>query len=190
MFAFINNFVLLFAESHNSTGGGFMEGYNHFFNIPGFEAWKFINLGIFIAFMIYVLRKPLSSSFKEKRDAIRADLIRAEAEKQDAMSKLTGIEGKLAQVSTEKIGILEKAKAEAQSEKDRLADQTANDVSRLKQQTDAELARLATQSRALLRRFSAEESIRLAEEKLRSQIDAASDSRLVKAGIQEIGGLN
>jgi len=41
-----------------------------------------------------------------------------------------------------------------------------------------------------LRRFSAESSIRLAENKLRSQIGAADDARLIRAGIQEIGGLN
>jgi len=41
-----------------------------------------------------------------------------------------------------------------------------------------------------LRRFSAEEIIRLAEEKLRAQIDGDKDARLVKASISEIGGLN
>ena len=64
------------------------------------------------------------------------------------------------------------------------------EVERLRQQTEAELTRLANQSRAELRRFSAEESIRLAEEKLRAQIDGGVDARLVKASIQEIGGLN
>jgi F0F1-type ATP synthase membrane subunit b/b' len=58
------------------------------------------------------------------------------------------------------------------------------------EQTEGELARLDNQALMELRRFSAEESVRLAEEKLRARIDAGNDSRLVKANIQEIGGLN
>ena len=79
---------------------------------------------------------------------------------------------------------------EAAAEKKRVAAETRHDVERLREQTESELARLSHQTRAELRRFSAEESIRLATEKLRLQIDGKEDSRLVKAGIQEIGGLN
>ena len=61
---------------------------------------------------------------------------------------------------------------------------------RLRQQSEAELSRLSGLSRVELRRFSAEESIRLAEEKLRAQIDDDRDARLVRSSIQEIGGLN
>jgi hypothetical protein len=42
----------------------------------------------------------------------------------------------------------------------------------------------------MLRRFSAEESIRLAEEKIRRDINEEQDARLVQANIQSIGGLN
>jgi len=174
------------------SGGesGFTHFYNQYFNVPGFEAWKFLNLAIFIALMVYVAKKPLSEAFKAKRDQIRSELIKAEAEKKDALSKLTAAEAKLAQLETEKENVLKKAKEEAEYEAKRLADQTQVEADRLRQQSEAELARLSGQTRAELRRFSAEESIRLAEEKLRSQIDGGTDARLVKASIQEIGGLN
>ena len=100
------------------------------------------------------------------------------------------VEAKLAELEAEKQEILKNAKAEADFEKKRLAEQTAIEIERLRQQSEAELARLTAQTRAGLRRFSAEESIRLAEERLRAQIDTATDTRLVKASIQEIGGLN
>jgi F-type H+-transporting ATPase subunit b len=191
MFALITNFMLLLA---GSGSGGAWESFKHFyndwFNIPGFEAWKFLNLAIFIAVMTYLLKKPLSNAFKAKREEIRAELIKAEEEKQAALARLTSAEGKLAQLETEKENILQKAKDEAAFEKKRLADQTKADVERLRQQTEAELARAANQTRAELRRFSAVESIRLAEEKLRKQIDGKTDAKLVKSSIAEIGGLN
>ena len=169
---------------------GFKRFYEDWLNIPGFEVWKFLNLAVFVAVMVYLLKKPLTDAFKAKREAIRAELIKAEQEKQAALAKLTAAEAKLAQLETEKNTVLQKAKDEAAAEKKRVAAETRHDVERLREQTESELARLSHQTRAELRRFSAEESIRLATEKLRLQIDGKEDSRLVKAGIQEIGGLN
>ena len=187
MFAFVTTSILFFAGGGE---GGFTRFFNEWFNIPGFEAWKFVNLAIFIALMIYVAKKPLSAAFKGKREQIRAELIKAEAEKQAALAKLTTAEGKLAQLETEKEEILKNAKDEAAFEKKRLADQTKADIARLSAQSDSELSRLSKQSHAALKRFSAQESVRLAEEKLRAQIDGTVDARLVKASISEIGGLN
>lgn len=190
MLAFIGSVAIFLTEGHEPATGGFSNFYNEYLNIPGFEAWKFINLAIFLVLLFYVTRKTLSTAFKEKRDAIRAELIRAEEEKKAALDRLTSIEARLAQLETEKKDILANAAAEAMSEKERIAAQTASDVERLHAQSESELDRLAKQSRAMLRRYSAEESIRLAEAKLRADIDDASDARLVKAGIAEIGGLN
>ncbi len=189
MFALVTNFFLLLAEATHAQSG-FTKFYNQYFNIPGFEAWKFLNLAIFMGLMVYVLKKPLGVAFKTKRDAIRSELIKAAEEKKAALDKLTIAEGKLAQLETEKENILQKARDEAAEEKKRLAEQTKLEIDRLKQQSAAELARISNQTRSELRRFSAEQSIRLAEEKLRAQIDGSVDARLVKAGIQEIGGLN
>lgn len=190
MLAFISNFAFLLAGGPAGKESPFTHFYNEYLNIPGFEAWKFINLGLFVAIMVYLVKKPLSEAFKAKRDSIRAELIKAEEEKQAALAKLTTVEGKLAQLETEQQNILQKAKDEAAAEKKRIADQTAADAERLRQQTEADLARLSKLSQIDLRRYSAEESIRLAEAKLRSQINGESDAILVKANIAEIGGLN
>lgn len=184
MLAFIQTTVFPFLE------GGFVRFYNEYLNIPGFEAWKFVNLAIFVGILVYILRKPLSAQFKAKRDAIRAELIRAEEEKKEALSRLTAIEARLAQLENEKEAILKRAKDESEEERRRLSEQTKAEMARLRAQAESEIARLAHQTRAELRRFSAEESIRRAEQKLRSQINSETDARLVKSSIQEIGGLN
>ena len=175
-----------------SSGGesAFTHFYNQYFNIPGFEAWKFLNLAIFIAIAVYIGKKKLSPKFIAKRDEIRAELIKAEAEKQAALTKLTAAEAHLAQLETEKENILKRAKDEAAAEKKRLAEQAKLDIARLRDQAEADLTRLSKQTHSQLRRFSAEESIRFAEEKLRTQIDGKKDAQLVRASIQEIGGLN
>ena len=81
MFALINIFLLFAETTHKAAEGGFTKFYNEWFNIPGFEAWKFLNLAIFIAIMTYVARKPLGDAFRAKRDEIRSELIKAEAQR-------------------------------------------------------------------------------------------------------------
>lgn len=183
MLAFFNSFIFILAGG----GDGF---YAKYLNFPGFEAWKFLNLAIFVGILVYLLKKPLSSAFKAKREQIRAELIKAEEEKQAALAQLTATEAKIANLEAERTAVLEKAKIEAAAEKARLADQTAFEVKRLREQSEAEITRLSKQSFAELRRFSAEESIRIAEEKLKTQMNAEKDAQLVKAGIQAIGGMN
>lgn len=191
MLAFLFNFIFVFAEGgHGGSGDGFYSNVEPYLNYPGFEAWKFINLAIFVALMVYLIKKPLTEAFRTKREAIRAELIKAEEEKQSALAQLTATEAKIINLESEKASVLERAETEAIAEKTRIEDQTEFEVSRLREQTANEIGLLSRQAKADLRRFSAEESIRLAEEKLRSQMNAEKDASLVKAGINAIGGLN
>jgi F-type H+-transporting ATPase subunit b len=190
MFAFFYNVIFLLAESGGQVTGGFNQFYNDYLNYPGFEAWKFINLAIFIALLVYLVKKPLGEAFKAKREAIRAELIRAEEAKQAALAQLTSAEAKLVSLESEKAAVIERARAEAEAEKANIAGQTEFEITKMRLQAQSEVSRLTQQTRAELRRFSAEESVRLAEEKLRGKINPQNDATLVKSGIEAIGGLN
>lgn len=190
MFAFIYSFILMFAESGSAGEGGFKQFWNTYLNYPGFEAWKFLNLAVFVALMVYLLRRPLSEAFKAKREAIRADLIKAEQERQAALAELTAAEAKLARLDAEAASVREKAAQEADAEKRRILEQTEVEINKLREQARNEIARISQQARLELRRFSAEESVRLAEEKIKREISPEKDARLVRDNIQSIGGLS
>lgn len=190
MLALIYSFIFLFAgSSHAGETGGFTRFWNEYFNYPGFEAWKFINLAIFVALLVYLLKKPLSQTFKAKREVIRAELIKAEEERQRALQKLTETEAKLARLDTEISNIREKAAQEVAAEKSRIAEQAEAEVNKLRTQAESEIKRTVQQAKTDLRRFSAEESIRLAEELIKNKINADADARIVKTNIQAIGGI-
>ena len=195
MLAFLLNYLLIFAAPTSSGGGragqgGFTEFYNHYLNYPGFEAWRFFNLAIFVGVIIYLIRKPLTNAFKTKRETIRAELIKAEEERQAALAQLTATEAKLAQLDAEAQTVRGRAEAEAAAEKSRIVEQTEFEVKKLREQANSEIERKNQIARGELRRFSAEESIRLAEEKIRREMNPEKDARLIKANIQSIGGLN
>ena len=194
MLALISVFIFLLTES----GGGsfasqwesFRELWDHYVNYPGFELWKFVNLAIFIAALVYLLKKPVGEAFKAKRELIRAELIRAEEEKLAALQDLTTVEAKLVGVDQEKEAIMKAARAEIDVEKARLAAQGELEAKKLAAQSGGEVTRLGQVARLQLRRFAVDESLRMAEEKLRSRVDKKTDAKLVKAGIESIGGLN
>lgn len=190
MLVFFYNATILLAAGGGSGGGGFTDFYNTYLNYPGFEVWKFINLAIFAAILVYLLKKPLSDAFKAKRESIRAELIKAEEEKKAALAQLTTAEAKLVSLDPEKSAVLKKAQDEATAEKIRLATETESEINKMRDQSAGEITRLSQVTRIELRRFSAEESIRLAEQKLRATINADNDARLVKTGIEAIGGMN
>ncbi|MDQ3633627.1 MAG: ATP synthase F0 subunit B [Acidobacteriota bacterium] len=196
MLVFLSNLILLFAEGGGAAAesGGFMAWWyknaDPYLNYPGFEIWRFINLAIFIAIMVYLLKKPLSEAFKAKREAIRADLIKAEEERQAALAKLSEVEIKLERLDSEKSEVAVNAKAEAEAERQRLSEEAETDAMRLREQAENEITRKSQQVRSKLRRFSAEESIRLAEQKIKQKMNTQKDAELVRANIQSIGGMN
>jgi F0F1-type ATP synthase, subunit b len=190
MLAFLSNLGFLLAAGGSGAKGGFAEIWDKYFNYPGFELWKFVNLFVFVGILIYILKKPLSAAFKAKRESIRAELIKAEEAKKAALAKLTEIESKLAGADSEKTRILKEAKAEIEQEKARLIAQAEAETQKLQAQSTGEIVRIGQVARLQLRRFAVEESIRRAEEKLRTQVTADTDAQLIKTGIQAIGGMN
>lgn len=186
---FILNIIYFLFEGASAAGGSaFDRFWQEYMNNPQFPLWKFVNLAIFAGLLIYLIKKPLSESFKAKREEIRAELIKAEEEKQAAMARLTEIEAKNARLESEKNEIILKSQVEADNEAKRIAEQTESDLKKMHLQAEAEIARSRKQAENDLRKFSAEESIRLAEEMIKGKLSGARDSDLVKVGINSIGG--
>jgi len=194
MRALFATLIYVFAETAGSSGGwwgSFREFWDHYLNYPGFELWKFINLAIFVFILYYFAQKlKLTDAFKARREEIRADIIRAEQEKQAALSELAAVEAKLVGVDAEKKRILSAAREEIDHEKQRLASQAELETVKLKAQAEGEVVRLGQVAKLQLRRFAVYESLRMAEEKLRTKVDKNTDAVLIRAGIDAIGGLN
>ncbi len=197
MLAMVFGFLFLLSGetvSGGSSGGAwasFREFWDHYLNYPGFEIWKFLNLTIFVSILYYVAKKmKLSDAFKARREVIRAEIIKAEEDKKAAIERLTKVEAQLVGGAAEKEEILKAARTEIEEEKRRLAEQAENEAIKIRAQADGEISRLGQVAKLRLRRFSIDESLRMADEKLRSGIDAKTDAKLIKSGIQSIGGLN
>ncbi len=153
------------------------------FNYPGLELWKFLNLAIFTAAGIYVLRKPISAALATRRDAIRKELVSAQQEQERALAQVSEAEDLLSRVD-EHVGTIHKqAQQEAEAERQRLSVAAEREMEKLKQQAQREMETAIKVARKELREFLALRSVELARESVRSQMSAEDDALLIKQNL-------
>jgi F0F1-type ATP synthase membrane subunit b/b' len=183
--------VILFSIS---SGLGFLvwipEWLDHWVNYPGLELWKFANLLIFLAVAFYLHRRfgrPIRNALQARGEGIKQELAKARADRDAALTKLADLEARFADLDAEVERIKEKAKLEAEAEKQRISAATDEEIAKIREQTKREIESAGKAARHELRRFAALESVRLAEEILRREITAADDARLTTSNLQELG---
>ena len=159
-------------------------------NYPGFELWKFVNLAVFVAVMIFILTRKvkLGEAFRTRRENIKRALARAQEERDAALAKLKEVEERLAHLDQEVAAIREQQVKEAAEERERIAKSTAQEITKLTEQAQREIESAGKVAKHELRRFTAEQSVRLAEEMIRREIKPEDDARLINRNIEELGG--
>ena len=155
-------------------------------NYPGLEAWKFINLAVFIAAALFLLRRRLKEALLSRRERIRLELVEAEKEREAAALKLSETEARLANVDADVAGIRAMARKEADAERQRLAAATEREIEKLRLQAQREIETASKVAKKGLRKFLAHRSVELAQETIRSKIRPEDDVRLIKESISEL----
>ncbi len=162
-----------------------------YLDYPGFEAWKFINLAVFVGVMIFILTRKvkLGEAFRARRESIKSELARAQQERDAAVAKLKEVEERLARLDAEVAEIQERSKREAAEERERIARSTETETTKLSEQAQREIESAGKVARHELRRYTAEQSVRLAEEIIRREMKPEDDARLIDSNIRELGGV-
>ena len=172
-------FLYLFFASENP----------HWWDYPGFELWKFVNLAIFVIVLVVAMRKffGVPQMFRRRKESIRAELEKARSERDAALAKLKEVEERLASLNSQVATIKERSTVEAQEERQRIARSTQDEIAKLTAQAQREIENAATVAKKDLRRFTAEQSVRLAEDMIRRDIRPDDDARLFTRSIEEMG---
>ena len=181
MFATLSTIILLFAQADTAVAA------HPWYNYPGFEAWKFINLFLFVGALILLLRRPIGQSMRARRESIRKELMRAQEERNAATAKLEEVNARLAKLDEETTALRTQAEAEATAERERIARTTEEETRKVREQAQREIESAGKAARLELRRYAAEQSTGLAEELLRRDLRRDDDERLVRDYIEELG---
>jgi F-type H+-transporting ATPase subunit b len=162
------------------------EWFETYFNYPGLEVWKFLNLAIFTCVGIFVLRKPISQALATRRGAIQQELITAQQEREQAQARLLEADNMLSRLNDDVRTVENQAREEAKSEKQRIATSTEREIEKLKQQANREIETAGKLARKQLRQFLAEKSVQLARESIRTQMRPEDDAALIRESIGEL----
>jgi len=162
------------------------EWFETYFNYPGLEVWKFLNLAIFAGAGIYVLRKPISQALSSRRGAIQQELITAQQEREQAQARVIEADSMLSRLDDDVHTVENQAREEAKSEKQRIATSTEREIEKLKQQAQREVETAGKLARKQLRQFLAEKSVQMARESIRTQMRPEDDAALIRENIGEL----
>lgn len=163
------------------------DGSAPWWNYPGLELWKFVNLLVFILVLRLLVGKKLKGAMQARAGAIKQELQTAREERDSALAKLAEVEGRIARLDQEAAAIREKAQTEAEAEKQRLRADAEKEIVRIREQATREIDSATKAAKHELRKYAAQESVRLAENILSREIRPEDDARLSELNVQELG---
>jgi F0F1-type ATP synthase membrane subunit b/b' len=158
-----------------------------YLNYPGLELWKFGDLAIFVTAAIIVLRKPLKNALLARGEAIKREILTAQAERDTAAAKLAEAETLLAHVDVDVQTVREQARQEAELERQRQALAADIEIEKLKAQGARQLEMAGKTARKGLQEFLANRSIELARKSVVNQLRPEDDIRLIRQRVAELG---
>jgi len=160
-------------------------------NYPGLELWKFVNLFVFIAaalFLHHRFGQPIREALRSRSESIKRELLRAREERDLALAKLAEVEARFQNLDAEVDAVNERARREADAEKERIRLATETEISKMREQSKREIDSAGKAARMELRKFAAQESVRLAEKILEKELGPEDDARLTSLNVKELGG--
>ena len=163
-----------------------MEWLDKYLNYPGLEIWKLLDLAVFVAAAIYILKKPIAHALASRRETIRKQILEAEQQRERAAEKLAGAEAMLARLDQEVESVRKLAREEADLERERQGAATQQEMQRLKAQSERELEIARKAARRELQKFLATRSIAVAKESVTSQLRPEDDVRLIRERVTEL----
>jgi F-type H+-transporting ATPase subunit b len=174
----MGKFLILATEAHGEGGFGI--------NFDIFET-NLINLAILVGVLLYFAPKVLGNILNERRAKIAEAVQEAEGRVKKAAEALADQQQKLTQAQTEAERIRKAAEERAQLAKAEIATQAEKDIERMKSAAAQDLNSEQERVIAELRRRVVALSMERVENRLKSELDASAQQKLVERSLAQLG---
>jgi F-type H+-transporting ATPase subunit b len=148
--------------------------------------WKWANFAILAAGLGYLVAKNVPPLFRKQSDEIRSALAEAAKIKQDAAAYAASVEARLANLQREIEELRVSARGEMGAESERIRRETEHHLERIKEQSVQEVALMTRAAKDELRKYSAELAIGLAEQRIRSRMNPATQDKLASEFLRDL----
>lgn len=133
--------------------------------------WKIANFAILAGGIGYLIGKNAPAFFRSRTEEIQKGIREAAALRDEAEAKSADIEQRMKNLAAEIDQIRKTAADEFTREGERIHAENARQIARVQEQAQQEISSVAKSARQELKAFSADLSIQLAAERIRSQMN-------------------
>jgi F-type H+-transporting ATPase subunit b len=144
------------------------------------KAWEWANFLILAGGLGYLAGKNGGPFFAARSKKISQDIVEAGELRKEAEARAAEMESRLAGIESHIAAMREESAKAARAEAERIAQQTATEVSRIQAQAEQDIATATKAARAELKRHSAELAVALAERMIRARMTPAAQDELVR----------
>lgn len=150
--------------------------------------WKWLNFAILAGGLGYLIAKHTPALFRRRAQEIEQAIAQAAAAKKDAEAQAAGLELRLAGLKTEIDNLRIAARADIQTEGERIARETEQRLQRIREQSGQEIELMSRAVRLQLHRYSAELALDLAQQRIRPLVTSDVQNGLVDGFLQGLRG--
>ena len=131
-----------------------------------------VNLGLLMALLVYLIRKPFLSFLKNRKERLRAEVNKAADAAERAKLTLEEYSAKLDAVSSEIAALHENIKKQGETERDELVSQAEKSCEMIKREVEDTIRLETTKAVSEIQSEVASAALELAEKKIKERMDA------------------
>jgi F-type H+-transporting ATPase subunit b len=150
------------------------------------EVWKWANFAILAAGLGYVMAKNLPPLFASRAKEIQKSILESQQMKLDAERRAAEMDARLNALGADIERFREQSAIEMQQEGDRIARETAAQIRKIEEHATVEIESAGKTVRRQLKEYAAELALGLAEERLRTRMDSATEAALVNDFVRDL----
>jgi F-type H+-transporting ATPase subunit b len=148
--------------------------------------WKWINFGILALGLGWLMAKHLPGAFQARTASIQQGIAEAQQQKRDADKRAAAVDQKMSALGTEIEAFRVQSRLEMEREGERIREETAAHIRKLEQQSAVEIESAGKTARRELRTYAADLALNLAEQRIRTRLDAGTESALVENFVADL----
>lgn len=156
-----------------------------FLGLPVF-LWKTANLLLFFGLMWWLLKKPFTNFFRERRGEIEKALAKAEEDRARAEALAAQLSSRLVQIETELENLKAAAHKDAEAEHAALLAEAEAEAGRIVARTKGDIESRMRHARVELTEFAGDLAVEMAREMLARGVTPEDQKRLVSAGVAAV----
>jgi F-type H+-transporting ATPase subunit b len=149
---------------------------------------KLFNFAVFFFGLFFLLKGALKSAFKARTQELQDQLSQAERDRAQGQAQIQELETKMSGLQQELDGIMVKAEAEAEQEKQRILEAARQEADLILAQTRQEIEFQKRVAEQELRALVAELAVQGATERLKARVQGATAEQVLDHSIAQVGG--